>query len=656
MRSFDLTVRFPTGSLLVGGASATPRGFHASHAQLPDGRPYIPATALRGALRESLETLLRGTGEHQACAGGDGIDPGEASIAGLTADEEPTGEASGEEPTGARGGENPPGRTAGGDPMDPAAGAERTCSLGEGGAPCLACRVFGTRRSMIGDGERAFSALVLGDATPVGAFRWAARPSVAVARASRSAADKQLVFRRIPEAAGEPLRFAARGWVNDAALEPYLEAAARATTHLGAGRSRGLAQVEITVKWDDKRHAREEARPAFTGDLRIRVTLTSPALIGASVVDGNFRETRYEIPGSAVRGAVGFALRALVEGADHDAATQDLLDAERGARFGFLYPADAAPGEAGDRIAGPLPITAAWCKTEQRKHPVVDTLLDRLVLLHAGCAAAAARAVERSATQCRQCPQPQPPPLRTAHGSRLATQPPRTRTVVRVAMDRTRQSARDEQLYSQVLLETSTVLEGSIRGIPAHSRQRLVQVLDSGILSFGRGRSAGWGQACIAIEPAPALRPIAERAAAFDDALRARLEAARIDTDRVGRFVPVTLLSPLWPSCREEGRPDRDDDDGERDLRDAVGDSSCFLAARRFARDGAWDQRTGKMTTFRATAAGGVFVLQLAQATWRDVLGQLETLERDGVGQRRDQGFGQVLCFDPHFLLSAQNG
>lgn len=650
MRSFDLTVRFSTGSLLVGGASATPRGFHASHAQL-DGRPYIPATALRGALRESLEALLRGTGEHQACAGGDGIDPGETSIAGPTADEEPTGEASAEDPTGALGGENPPGRTAGGDPMDPTAGAARTCSLGEGGAPCLACRVFGTRRSMIGDGERAFSALVLGDATPAGAFRWAARPSVAVARASRSAADKQLVFRRIPEAAGEPLRFAARGWVNDAAVEPYLEAAARATTHLGAGRSRGLAQVEITVNWGDERHAREEARPAFTGDLWIRVILTSPALIGASVVDGNFRETRYEIPGSAVRGAVGFALRALVEGADHDAATQDLLHAERGARFGFLYPADAAPAGAGDRIAGPLPITAAWCKTEQRKHPVVDTLLDRLVLLHAGSAAAAARAVERSATQCQQCGQP----LRTAHGSRLATQPLRTRTVVRVAMDRTRQSARDEQLYSQVLLETSTVLEGSIRGIPAHSHQRLVQALNSGILSFGRGRSAGWGQARIAIEPAPALRPIAARAAAFDRALRARLEAARIGTDRVGRLVPVTLLSPLWPSG-SGGNPPDSDDDGERELRDAVGDSSCFLAARRFARDGAWDQRTGKMATFRATAAGGVFVLQLAQATWRDVLGRLEALERDGLGQRRDQGFGQVLCFDPHFLQSAQNG
>jgi CRISPR-associated protein Csx10 len=128
-----------------------------------------------------------------------------------------------------------------------------------------------------------------------------------------------------------------------------------------------------------------------------------------------------------------------------------------------------------------------------------------------------------------------------------------------------------------------------------------------------------------------------------------------LTSDRIGRLVPVTLLSPLWPSGGDRDPPDLDED-GERELRDAVGAAGCFLAARRFARDGAWDQRTGKMHTFRATAAGGVFVLELAHATWRDVVPRLEALERDGVGQRRDQGFGQVLCFDPHFLASSRNG
>lgn len=617
MRSFHLIVRFPGGGPLVGGASTTPYGCHASHAQLPDGRPYLPATALRGALRESLEALLRGTGEHRACAGGDGVDPDHPD-------------------PGAR--------------IEP--GTDRACSLGNEGAPCIACRLFGTRRRMISDAERAFSGLVLADAMPDDAARWTVRPSVALARASRSAANQQLVFRRIPEAAGKaPLTFEARGRMNDASLEAYFEAAVRATTHLGAGRSRGLAQVEIEIKWGDTPAAHASlAIPGAGKDLRLRVTLTSPALVGVAIVDTNYRETRHEIPGSTLRGAVGFALRELVEDADHDQPTQDLLHSDHGARFGFLYPADTAPRDGTDRISGPLPITAAWCKNELRAHGVVDTLLDRLVLLRAASAADAERAAQRSTTRCR-CGHP----LRGARGSRLASSLVPTRTVVRVAMDRARQSARDGQLFSQVLLAPGVVLEGTIRGIPAHSRQRLAQALGSGIMSFGRGRSAGWGQARMEVEPVSALRSVAERATAFDRALRARLDAAGVTSDRIGRLVPVTLLSPLWPSGSAR-TPSDSDDDGERDLRDAIGAATCFLSARRFTRDGAWDQRKGQMSTFQATAAGGVFVLELERATWRDVVRQLETLERDGVGQRRDQGFGQVLCFDPHFLISSQNG
>ncbi|HEX7840010.1 MAG TPA: RAMP superfamily CRISPR-associated protein, partial [Kofleriaceae bacterium] len=237
MSHFALTVRFPGGGPLVGGAATTPQGFHASHAELPDGRPYIPATALRGALREALEAVLRGTGEHRACAGGDGIDPE---------------------------------RTDTGVPV-------RRCDLGIDGAPCLACRLFGTRRAAIGANERAFSGLVLGDAMPVGEPRWTTRPSVALARASRSASDKQLVFQRVPEAdGGAPLTFTAHGRVSDESLSRYLEAATRATTHVGSGRSRGLARVELELAWREPPGPATHAASvlATESDILIQVTLT----------------------------------------------------------------------------------------------------------------------------------------------------------------------------------------------------------------------------------------------------------------------------------------------------------------------------------------------------------------------------------------------
>jgi CRISPR-associated protein Csx10 len=507
--------------------------------------------------------------------------------------------------------------------------------------------LFGTRRPQIGSGERAFSGLVLGDGFLVGTPRWATRSSVAIDRARRSASDKQLVFLRIPESAGHLLTFVTTGRVNESVLAPYLEVAARATTHIGSGRSRGLARVELELAWQEPDvPAPPASRGAIESDLRVRVTLTSPALVGVATIDANYRETRRELPGSTVRGAIGFALRELLENADGDPAAQDLLDAERGARFGFLYPADAErrgvdPGD------GPVPITSAACKRKQRAHGIVDTLLDRLVLLHASSAAGAERASPQAIPQCRECGAP----LRGAQGSRRATAPPKTRLIVRASMDRTRQSARDGQLFTQVLLAPGSVFEGTIRNIPLQSRQRLSEALGSGIVSFGRGRSSGWGQAKIDIEAAPRRSPLAERAAAFDRALRARLDRAGLASGRIGRLVPVTLLSPLWPSGA--GEPGGD---GKHDLCDAMGSATCLLAARRFAREGSWDQRSGMMTSFRATAAGGVFVIELQQATWRDIVGRLETLERDGIGQRRDQGHGQVLCFDPHFVINQQNG
>lgn len=610
MTHFELTVRFPGGSPLIGGAAVAPAGFHANHAALADGRPYIPATALRGALRETLEALLRGAG-HRACTGGDGVDPdGNTSIDNLGV----------------------------------------ACTLGTDGACCVACQVFGTRRLGLGDRERASSGLVLGDAMPTSSVSWTSRPSVAVDRRTRSAADQHLRFQRVPQAGAAPLAFVAEGRVLEDSLLPYVNAAVQATTHVGSGRSRGLAHVEMSLA-PRTRAAAALSMPA--GDLLVRVTLTSPALLGVSTVDANYRETRHELPGATLRGAIGFALRELLPDADRDAPTQALVDEGHGAHFGFLYP--VTPQRSDDGVRGPLPISAAACKRASHAHGVVDTMLDRLAMWHAATAAQAEAAARDAIAHCARCAATAGAaavPLRTIHGSRRADGAPKTRTIVRVAMDRTRQSARDGQLFSQVLLEPGVVLEGTIRNIPAESRPRLAQALGSGLLSFGRGRASGWGRANIEVVAPPRLPSLAERAAAFDRALRARLEQAGLPTDRVGRLVPLTLLSPLWPS---ELATDATAD-GAHDLCRAVGDARCGLKARRFAREGAWDQRRGAMSTFRATAAGGVFVLELGSATWRDLVPRLEALERDGAGRRRDQGYGQLLCFDPHFLIRQPKG
>lgn len=590
MRSFELALQFPSGSVMIGGHADIPEGLHAHHALDARGNPVVPATSIRGALRESLEAVLRGA-NLPACAGGTGLLPEQA-------------------------------REGGARPVP--------CAL-DGGATCVACRLFGTQRAAIAQGERRFSGLILGAAESASCdFAWSIQPGVSVARNARSAEDNRLFLRRVP-APSRLLRFVAKGRLLDDDLRRYFDVAVRSTTHLGSGRSRGTARVEMSVQWSEDAEPGPAALPP-QGDLRLNVTLLSPASIGVPTASDGVRDTRLEIPGAALRGAVGFALaEALQEPTDE--AFQALV-AETGAHFGFLYPVVEVAG----RPNAPLPITAAECKYGRSAHGTVDTLLDRIAAEHVETASQALLAATTSLTRCglAACGGP----LRGAD-----RKPVPTRTVTRLAMDRAASSARDKHLFTQILLKEGARFEGSIRNIPPGSRERLAEALAQP-LSLGRGRSSGWGRVNIEVSEASPQVSIVDRGRAFDEALRRRLELAALPCHRVGRLVPVTLLSPLIASDGE--------DDGSAELARALDAACCFLKARRFSREGGWDQRTGKMEPALAAAAGGIFVFELREGcTWSDALATLQQIERVGVGQRRHQGYGQVLCFDPFIRVRA---
>ncbi|WP_437635845.1 RAMP superfamily CRISPR-associated protein [Sorangium sp. So ce854] len=587
MTAFELLLRFPAGSVMIGGASEVPDGLHAAHAEDRDGRPFIPATALRGALREALEALLRGA-DLPACAGGTGIDPGRAEAGEL--------------------------------PSQP-------CTL-DGGTRCKACRLFGTRRAGLDPEERAFSALVLGDAgASADVDSWTVLPGVSIDRRARSAANQRLFLARVPAPSRERA-FVARGRLIFPELKQLFEAAANGTTHIGAGRSRGLARVEMKLRWLEAEPQRAPLALPAEGDVRVRVTLRSPASIGVPIASDDVRDTRREIPGAALRGAVGFALAETLPD-PNDAAFQALVTPERGAQFGYLYPID----DDAHGPSAPVPITAVACKYEHHAHGVVDTLLDRVAV---ALAETAKQASDVDRTRLARCSCGAP--LRGLDGMRRRRTPVPTRSVTRVSIDRTRSSARDEQLFSQILLDAGTVFEGTIRNIPAGTRERLALAL-SMPLSLGRGRSSGWGQVDVDVRAAPSLPAIETRANNFDEALRRRLKEANLPDDRVGRLVPLTLLAPLLV---------HGDDDGRTTMLRALEASEFLLTARRFSREGGWDQQKGRMEPALAVAAGGIFVVDLGPGrSWRDVLPLLARIEQQGVGERRHQGFGHVLCFDP---------
>lgn len=592
MKSFRLSLQFPSGTVLVGGYSAVPDGLHAVHAQDENGSPVIPSTAIRGALRETLESLLRGAGE-QACSGGDGVLPGQEAAAVPCV-------------------------------LDQAA-------QGMPALRCKACRLFGTARTGLEPGERAFSGLVVEQALlpPGTPFEWTKRPGVSIARRARSAENQRLYLQRVP-LIGDAA-FVAKGQLVDLSLEHLLRVAVENTTHIGAGRSRGLARVQMKLEWAAEPDVEHELFPS-SGDVRLRVTLLSPASIGVPVVSENLRESRREIPGAALRGAIGFTLAKTLSNPEEESFQR--LVATDGAQFGFLYP---APAEL-DKEAGPLPITAAACKHHRESHGVVDTLLERIAMAHVtdSTQAIQVRALRVHTCFCGG-------PLHGITGARNNPAKLKTRTITRVAMDRARRSARDEKLFSLSMIDTGAVFEGTVRNIPITGRSHLRQAL-SQRLSLGRGHSAGYGRVRVEVLEVANCEALEARAEKFDDALTKLLRAAQLPQNRIGRLVPITLMSPLLSTTGPE------QDDGAALLITALPGSACFLRARRFSREGGWDQRAGTMQPALATAAGGVFVIELRQH-WREVLHLLHKLEQQGIGERRCQGYGQLRCFDP-FILS----
>ncbi len=589
MIPFELVVKFPSGTVLVGGYSAVPKWLDAVHASDKEGKPVVPATALRGALRESLEALLRGV-ELPACQGGTGLSPGDASD------------------------------------------APRRCALDEG-RPCKACRLFGQQRDRLDPGERSFSGLILGQAslTPGPRVEWQDVHSVAITRSHRSAEDGLLFNRRVPALAGREL--VARGWLLDDELRPFLVAAVMATTHVGSGRSRGLARIDLELRVREETSTPRAAPITNGGETWVRLELLASAAIGGPAVGENLRDARGEIPGSTLRGAIGFALARSLPEPDSHASFQALVG-EDGAAFGFLYPSDHASASRGE-LAAPWPVTAKACKVDPN-HPVVDTLFDRIgaALVTTPAQALKLQGLERS--QCQRCKEP----LRGASGTRGAAKRPVTRLVTRVALDRRSGSASDGKLFSHVLLEAGATFEGPVRRVPAGGAELLAKAASQAVF-VGRGTSAGLGEARLTLLDPPTLYPLKQRGERFQKALRKELGEMELPADRSDRLVPITLLSPMLTA---EG------DDGTKALADALGlDLTWLVTARRFTREGGWDQRAEGLRTEQAVAAGAVFVAELAHP-WMDSLAALDRLERTGAGRRLHQGFGHLICFDPFIV------
>ncbi|MEM7677206.1 MAG: RAMP superfamily CRISPR-associated protein [Myxococcota bacterium] len=618
MKVFDLKISVPFGAILVGGHHAAQDGDNIAHAKDAQGRPVIPSTAIRGALRQSLEALLRGAL------------PAEESqkicFAGWTEHSQ----------------SNQP---------------------GEACAKCVVCRLFGGQTDQLTDGLTRFSSLTLEDALLnehcFASFQ--TRHGNAVNRAHRSVEEDLLFQQHVAQLApGDQftarLTLDATSESNDLTLngqklsmETLVRGAVRATTHIGAGRSRGLGHVRMRlVEVEPEAHETSNSVSAVKGELRLLIRLKSQTCIGQPVALSNLVDTRTEIPGATLRGVFGFGL---AENAEDENALKRLTDPKDGAIYDFAWPVDDSEAQG---VSAPLPLTALECKArseekEACKRIIADDLIPRIVSVYIDN-----NQIEKTKQiALRECPHCEQP-LRAAKGTRrMRTRSIDRRALTRTSINRATDSVRESALFTQTLLMPELTFEGSIRNVKMGDEQRLIKVAQKN-LTVGKGRSRGWGKVQIEITSGEPSSPLADRVQYFNKTIKKYIEYPIFK-----RIIPLTALSPIVPFSQSE---DTDDSlhPGDYEVHEALEKAGIksvnfILKVRRYVIEGVWVQRNADEEDIddrriQAVQAGSVFVIELPEGkknTDDDVLKAIELVEAQGIGRRTRQGFGRMLAFDP---------
>jgi CRISPR/Cas system CSM-associated protein Csm3 (group 7 of RAMP superfamily) len=603
MPRLEITVQ---GHLLVAGGQTSESGADLATARrLHEGRliPYIPATALRGAVRIQLEALLKGGGY-------------DAEVV------EPY-------PFDARPGQPPPDATG------------------------AVARLFGFSGPTGKRHGSAQGALRFSDALPIDLARaekaLRIRPGVELADFTATAEDRKLFFREVAEISAEPLVFQAHVTVVEPAkLEQRdlerLRAAVETTDAIGAGKAKGGG--EVSIRWLDEEAAaavRVQGDAAAATRARLLVTLVEPAHFGDGGPYANHHATRTLIPGATVRGAVAWTLLRGGRARPEDEAFKALFLGDSPASFG-----DAL------LVHEPAAEPAIFSATARQRRGAKDDVRNILV-------------TELARQRVNEALPGSSLYLRTDDGEdrldSVAARPSEglvRRTRTRVSIDRWTGAAADGRLFSIEQIEPTLSRAGlaarfvsRVEGLTPVSAGLLEQLAGLPVL-VGAGRNHGLGLVAVDVqlfgdpEEAPAEEKVRSFAVTVDKRVADLCRRAGVaSTTPPGGRLPLVLvaLADYVPSLPGINHPLAEPD---------LAGLPVSGPDRRFLDTGAtggYDQwpRAGNplKDLLPAVGAGSVFVYTIAEDDLQATLDRMLPVLRRGVGRRVDSGCGRFGLFEP---------
>ena len=602
-KQWRLTAKVDT-ALCIGDSGSNDTGADKATVKTTDSKLYIPASTLKGIWRHACEAIAQGKGDH-VC--------------------------------------NSP-------------RAENMCTSNY----CVICQIFGS--------PTLESRIYISDLTPTTDFGEEAtvnRSGVTINRNRRVAEDQRLYFTEtsIPNA-----EFEFSGDVslsNDITDEQMqlLTAGLNYIHAIGSGKTRGLGWINIT-KQDHTPEPQTANSIKINADgfteLSLEVTLESPILTGGRKPTGKAVEALNYIRGGLIRGALANELLAALENNKPDADFHKLFTEDDTGIFRNCIPASRL-----------LPATAVGCKDTpgfiaDGKHGVFDTLIERIISEKADC------------LYQPNCPYPK-------CGGRIEAQSGfyeakngshkekriNTRLLTRVAINRHRKVAEDELLYhltaidpiimktkkhesEEIKVAKKVVLHGSVR-VPSVLVDKVALTLQQNVKRLGGGSSRGLGQVNIAVDNKPPPDSLENRIHNFNKALKRVWQAyaslPNTDIDQYkGDYFTINLQSEAILTAEDGWQ--RSMVITARMLQKMAAcntEVTCIRSFASYGYAGGWNAAWGlPKETELVTNMGSVFVFHTPDIeTW---ISALQQIENTGIGNRREEGYGEITICDPFHL------
>lgn len=405
----------------------------------------------------------------------------------------------------------------------------------------------------------------------------------------------------------------------------------------------------------------------------LRINAQSPLVLGDENNLGNNEQTISYIPGAVIRGAIGSkALGDCINReyiADHahcpdrDNCPFWQLFGQDDIHFGNAYPGMAGP-------VYPFPLTARTCKYYpglpqediflDEFHGVFDSLVDRFVYevlsdpdfpMRSQLLPGFDKVPKLQGAYQDKCPECGETTERAEGyfipGPTISPgAEPFIRRAAHVGINRSRSVAEDGLLFSQETLDThGTLIQFYGQVTVTSERVDLLKKYLHGTHYFGRGRSRGFGQVEIGVNPPQARPAPMERIRDFQLALNAELSSYReYDPDIPSKFSGTLLcLTTQSPALLEEfGRPYLVPTAEDILFQEVV----LVRAWTRPMIISGWDAAAGLPRRTRLAACpGSVYVYYVPSGNVSDSV--LDTLEREGIGTERARGLGQIEICSP---------